>query len=66
VNGARAYKLAELAQLGGEARLVADDGLVYSWSEGLVVCIDPRTGISVLITNAKKVPDWPWVRIEGE
>lgn len=56
----RAYTLAEVVGLGFEARHVAEDGVVYSWSGGFAVRTDPVSGVSVLITNRMNLPEWPW------
>jgi hypothetical protein len=64
VEHLRAYTLAEVMGLGFKARHVAADGVVYSWSGGFAVRTDPLSGVSVLITNRKHLPQWPWYRVE--
>ena len=60
----RAYTLAEVVGLGFEARHEAEDGVVYSWSGGFAVRTDPASGVSVLIRDLTKLPQWPWYRVE--
>ena len=60
----RAYTLTEVVGFGFKARHVAEDGVVYSWSGGLAVRTDPASGVSLLIRDLKKLPQWPWYRVE--
>ena len=60
----RAYTLTEVVDLGFKARHEAEDGVVYSSSGGFAVRTDPASGVSVLIRDLKKLPQWPWYRVE--
>jgi len=61
----QAYTLTEVMTLGIEARHVAKNGAIYCCSCGSVVRTDPRGGVSVLITNRKRLPEWPWHRVDS-
>ena len=60
----RAYTLTEVVDLGVEARHEAEDGVVSSWSGRYAVRTDPASGVSVLVGDLKKLPQWPWYRVE--
>ena len=60
----QAYTLAEVMSLGIEARHTTEDGVIYLWSGGFAVRTDPQSGVSVLITNCKHLPEEPWHRLD--
>ncbi len=59
---AQAYTLAEVIDLGCEARHVAEGTTVHIWTGTFAVRTDLATGVGVRVTNLKTLPDWPWYR----
>lgn len=62
----RVYTLAEVMNLGLEACHVTEDGVTYVWTGAYAVRTEPANGVSVMITNPRKLPSQFWVRMKPE
>lgn len=59
--GQDTYSLEEVLSRGFEARCVGPDGTRYLWCQGSGLRVDPHTNETMLLTDATRLLDGPWL-----